>query len=105
MGSPWHKQPSTGRTHDRGQQGGKTTTAGKLAAQLKNDGKKSSSPPQIHSGPRRSDSSRRGERTGVRVIARSGRSSAVVFDAIMAAKAGNYDVVIADTGRLHTKST
>ena len=48
-----------------------------------------------------------GERTGVRVIAQSQDSdpAAVVFDAIMAAKAGNYDVVIADTaGRLHTKS-
>ncbi len=49
-----------------------------------------------------------GERTDVRVIAQSQDSddpAAVVFDAIMAAKAGNYDVIIADTaGRLHTKS-
>lgn len=87
---------------------GKTTTAGKLAAQLKNDGKKvllaaadtfrAAAIEQLKAW---------GERTGVRVIAQSQDSdpAAVVFDAIMAAKAGNYDVVIADTaGRLHTKS-
>ena len=87
---------------------GKRTTAGKLAAQLKNDGKKvllaaadtfrAAAIEQLKAW---------GERTGVRVIAQSQDSdpAAVVFDAIMAAKAGNYDVVIADTaGRLHTKS-
>ena len=70
---------------------GKTTTAGKLAAQLKNDGKKvliaaadtfrAAAIEQLKAW---------GERTGVRVIAQSQDSdpAAVVFDAIMAAKAG-----------------
>lgn len=87
---------------------GKTTTAGKLAAQLKKEGKKvllaaadtfrAAAIEQLKAW---------GERTGVRVIAQSQDSdpAAVVFDALMAAKAGGYDVVIADTaGRLHTKS-
>lgn len=87
---------------------GKTTTAGKLAAQFKKEGKKvllaaadtfrAAAIEQLKAW---------GERAGVRVIAQSQDSdpAAVVFDAIMAAKAGGYDVVIADTaGRLHTKS-
>lgn len=87
---------------------GKTTTAGKLAAQLKNEGKKvllaaadtfrAAAIEQIQAWGKRSD---------VRVIAQNPDSdpAAVVFDAVTAAKAGNYDVVIADTaGRLHTKS-
>lgn len=87
---------------------GKTTTAGKLAAQFKREGKKvllaaadtfrAAAIEQLKAW---------GERTDVRVIAQNQDSdpAAVVFDAIMAAKAGNYDVVIADTaGRLHTKS-
>lgn len=87
---------------------GKTTTAGKLAAQFKKEGKKvilaaadtfrAAAIEQLKAW---------GERTDVRVIAQSQDSdpAAVVFDAIMAAKAGSYDVVIVDTaGRLHTKS-
>ncbi|HAJ93845.1 MAG TPA: signal recognition particle-docking protein FtsY, partial [Synergistaceae bacterium] len=87
---------------------GKTTTAGKLAAQLKKEGKKvllaaadtfrAAAIEQLMAW---------GERADVRVIAQSQDSdpAAVVFDAIMAAKAGSYDVIIADTaGRLHTKS-
>ena len=87
---------------------GKTTTAGKLAAQLKKEGKKvllaaadtfrAAAIEQLKAW---------GEKTDVRVITQSQDSdpAAVVFDAIMAAKAGNYDVIIADTaGRLHTKS-
>mgnify|MGYP000953370499 FL=1 len=87
---------------------GKTTTAGKLAAQFKREGKKvllaaadtfrAAAIEQLKAW---------GERTDVRVIAQNQDSdpAAVVYDAIMAAKAGNYDVVIADTaGRLHTKS-
>ncbi len=87
---------------------GKTTTAGKLAAQFKKEGKKvllaaadtfrAAAIEQLKAW---------GERTDVRVIAQNQDSdpAAVVYDAIMAAKAGNYDVVIADTaGRLHTKS-
>ena len=87
---------------------GKTTTAGKLAAQLKAEGKKvilaasdtfrAAAIEQLKAW---------GERTGVRVVAQHQDSdpAAVVFDAIMAAKASDADVVIADTaGRLHTKS-
>ena len=87
---------------------GKTTTAGKLAAQFKREGKKvllaaadtfrAAAIEQLKAW---------GERTDVRVIAQNQDSdpAAVVYDAIMAAQAGNYDVVIADTaGRLHTKS-
>lgn len=87
---------------------GKTTTAGKLAARYKKEGKKvllaaadtfrAAAIEQIKAW---------GEKIDVRVIAQSQDSdpAAVVFDAIMAAKAGNYDIVIADTaGRLHTKS-
>ena len=87
---------------------GKTTTAGKLAAQFKREGKKvllaaadtfrAAAIEQLKAW---------GDRTDVRVIAQNQDSdpAAVVYDAIMAAKAGNYDVVIADTaGRLHTKS-
>ena len=82
--------------------------SGKLAAQFKKEGKKvllaaadtfrAAAIEQLKAW---------GERTDVRVIAQNQDSdpAAVVYDAIMAAKAGNYDVVIADTaGRLHTKS-
>lgn len=87
---------------------GKTTTAGKLAAQLKADGK------QVVLAA--ADTFRAaaieqlkiwGERSGIRVIAQHPGSdpAAVVFDAIMAAKASGSGIVIADTaGRLHTKS-
>ncbi|MCF0248244.1 MAG: signal recognition particle-docking protein FtsY [Synergistes sp.] len=87
---------------------GKTTTTGKLAAQLKAEGKnvilaaadtfRAAAIEQLKMW---------GERAGVRVIAQAqdSDSAAVVFDAIMAAKASNADVIIADTaGRLHTKS-
>lgn len=87
---------------------GKTTTAGKLAAKLKAEGKKvilaaadtfrAAAIEQLKAW---------GERTDIRVISQHQDSdpAAVVFDAVMAAKASDYDVVIADTaGRLHTKS-
>jgi fused signal recognition particle receptor len=86
---------------------GKTTTAGKMASQLKADGKKvilaaadtfrAAAIEQIKAW---------GEKTQTRVIAQSQDSdpAAVVFDALNAAKSTNADVVIADTaGRLHTK--
>lgn len=86
---------------------GKTTTAGKLAAQFKADGKKvllaaadtfrAAAIEQLQVW---------GERTGIKVVAQAPGSdpAAVVFDAINAAKASGADVVIADTaGRLHTK--
>ena len=85
---------------------GKTTTSGK--AQLKADGKKvimaaadtfrAAAIEQLKAW---------GKKTEVRVIAQNQDSdpAAVVYDAIMAAKAAGDDVIIADTaGRLHTKS-
>ena len=87
---------------------GKTTTAGKLSAQLKAEGKK-----VIMAA---ADTFRAaaieqlkvwGQKTGVRVIAQKPDSdpAAVVFDAIMAARSEDDDVIIADTaGRQHTKS-
>ena len=87
---------------------GKTTTAGKLAAQYKAEGKKvimaaadtfrAAAIEQLKAW---------GVKTGVRVIAQNPDSdpAAVVFDAIMAAKSEDDDLIIADTaGRLHTKS-
>jgi len=87
---------------------GKTTTAGKLASQLKNSGKKvimaaadtfrAAAIEQLRAW---------GEKADVRVVAQNQYSdaAAVVYDALMAAKAGGADVVIVDTaGRLHTKS-
>lgn len=87
---------------------GKTTTAGKLAAQLQVEGKKvilaaadtfrAAAIEQLKAW---------GERSGVRVVAQAQDSdpAAVIFDALTAAKASGADVVIADTaGRLHTKS-
>ena len=86
---------------------GKTTTSGKLAAQLKAEGK--------HVIMAAADTFRAaaieqlkawGEKAGVRVVAQEQNSdpAAVVFDSIMAAKAADGDVIIADTaGRLHTK--
>jgi len=87
---------------------GKTTTAGKLAAQLKQQGKtvllaacdtfRAAAIEQIKAW---------GEKTGTKVIAHAENSdpAAVLFDAISSAKASGTDVIIADTaGRLHTKS-
>ncbi len=86
---------------------GKTTTAGKLCARFKADGKK------VIMGA--ADTFRAaaieqltvwGERTGTTVISHQEGSdpAAVVFDAIQSAKAKNADVLILDTaGRLHNK--
>jgi fused signal recognition particle receptor len=87
---------------------GKTTTIGKLAKKLQNDG---------HSVLLAAGDTFRaaaveqlqvwGERNRIAVIAQqSGADSAsVIYDAIRAAKARQVDVVIADTaGRLHTQS-
>ena len=87
---------------------GKTTTAGKLATKLKGEGKKVLMAAADTFRAAAIDQLKVwGEKTDTRVIAQEPNSdpAAVVYDAIMAAKAGNYDVVIADTaGRLHTKS-
>ncbi len=87
---------------------GKTTTIGKLSAQLKSEGKnvlicaadtfRAAAIEQLEEW---------GKRSGVNVISHAEGSdpAAVVFDAINAAKARNVDVLICDTaGRLHNKS-
>lgn len=86
---------------------GKTTTIGKLAAQLKGEGKK------VILGA--ADTFRAAaidqleiwaERAGVDIVKQNEGSdpAAVVFDTISAAKARNCDVIICDTaGRLHNK--
>ncbi|MDQ7006836.1 MAG: signal recognition particle-docking protein FtsY [Acidobacteriota bacterium] len=86
---------------------GKTTTTGKLAARLAGEGRR-----VIVAA---ADTFRAAaveqlvvwaERAGARVIrARPGSDpAAVAFDAVRAAKAGDYDEVLVDTaGRLHTK--
>ncbi len=86
---------------------GKTTTIGKLANQLKNDGKKvllcaadtfraaAADQLEIWAG-----------RAGVDIIRQheGADPAAVVFDAISAAKARHSDVILCDTaGRLHNK--
>ena len=87
---------------------GKTTSIGKLAHRLHAEGKKV----MLAAGDTfRAAASEQlsiwGERTGIPVIKhREGADpSAVVFDAVTAAKARGTDVLIVDTaGRLHTKS-
>ncbi|MCY1430558.1 Signal recognition particle receptor FtsY [compost metagenome] len=86
---------------------GKTTTIGKLAKKLQQDGKKV----MLAAG----DTFRAaaveqlqvwGERNNIAVIAQhtGADSASVIFDAVQAAKARGIDVLIADTaGRLHTK--
>ena len=86
---------------------GKTTSVGKLASQLKNEGKKvlvvaadtfrAAPIEQLEEWTKRA---------GVDIIAQNEGSDpgAVVFDACKAAKARNTDVMIVDTaGRLHNK--
>lgn len=87
---------------------GKTTTIGKLAKRLQNEGKKV----MLAAG----DTFRAaaveqlqvwGERNNVPVIAQhtGADSASVIFDALQAAKARGIDVIIADTaGRLHNKN-
>lgn len=87
---------------------GKTTTSGKLAAYYRAQGKtallcaadtfRAAAIEQLEVW---------GERSGVEIIRtrQGGDPSAVLFDALTAAKARKTDVVIVDTaGRLHTKS-
>lgn len=86
---------------------GKTTTIGKLARKLQQDGKKV----MLAAG----DTFRAaaveqlqvwGERNQIAVVAQhtGADSASVIFDALQAAKARGMDVLIADTaGRLHTK--
>lgn len=87
---------------------GKTTTIGKLAAKLKDEGKKvllaagdtfrAAAVDQLEVWAERSDATI--------VKGKDGQDpSSVIFDAIRKGKEGGFDVVIADTaGRLHTKT-
>ena len=87
---------------------GKTTTIGKLAAQLKAEGKKV----LLCAGDtfRAAAAEQLGiwaERSGVDIVRHEEGSdpAAVVYDGICAAKARNCDVIIIDTaGRLHNKA-
>jgi len=87
---------------------GKTTTIGKLAYRLRAEGKQV----MLAAGDTfRAAASEQlsiwGERAGIPVIKHKEGAdpSAVVFDAVSAAKARGVDVLIVDTaGRLHTKS-
>lgn len=87
---------------------GKTTTIGKLAKRLQNQGHsvmlaagdtfRAAAVEQLETW---------GERNSIPVIAQhtGADSASVIFDAVQSAKAKNVDVLIADTaGRLHTKS-
>ena len=87
---------------------GKTTTIGKLAHRLKGEGKKVM---LAAADTFRAAAAEQlmvwGERNGVSVVKHKEGAdpSAVVFDALAAAKARGMDVLIVDTaGRLHTKS-
>lgn len=86
---------------------GKTTSIGKMAYNLKKEGKKvlvaaadtfrAAAIEQLEVWT---------QRAGVAILKKPEGSdpAAVVFDAMQEAKAGNYDVIIVDTaGRLHTK--
>ncbi|WP_370981570.1 signal recognition particle-docking protein FtsY [Agaribacterium sp. ZY112] len=87
---------------------GKTTTIGKLAKRLQNEGKsvmlaagdtfRAAAVEQLQTW---------GERNNVQVVAQhtGADSASVVFDALQSAKSKGVDVLIADTaGRLHNKS-
>lgn len=88
--------------------GGKTTTVGKLAARERAEGRRTM---VVAADTFRAAAveqlERWAERAGADVVKqREGADPAsVVFDALGAARARNYDVVLVDTaGRLHTKS-
>jgi len=87
---------------------GKTTTIGKLAHRLQNEGKKVMlAAADTFRAAAAEQLSIWGERNGVPVIKHKEGADpgAVVFDALAAAKARGMEVLIVDTaGRLHTKS-
>ncbi|MBE5921761.1 MAG: signal recognition particle-docking protein FtsY [Lachnospiraceae bacterium] len=86
---------------------GKTTSVGKLAAQLKGQGKKVMMAAADTFRAAATEQLREwSNRAGVEIIAQheGADPGAVVFDAIQAAKARNVDVLLCDTaGRLHNK--
>ncbi|MDR3304391.1 MAG: signal recognition particle-docking protein FtsY [Treponema sp.] len=87
---------------------GKTTTAAKLAARYRAEGRKSILAAADTFRAAAIDQLKiHGERLGVRVIAHKhgGDPAAVVYDALEAAQSGGGDLIVADTaGRMHTKS-
>ncbi|MDR3301331.1 MAG: signal recognition particle-docking protein FtsY [Spirochaetaceae bacterium] len=86
---------------------GKTTTAAKFACLFKKNAKPLLAAADTFRAAAIDQLILHGERLDVRVVAHKqhGDAAAVVFDALEAAKAGNYNPVIADTaGRMHTKS-
>ena len=86
---------------------GKTTSIGKLADQLKSDGKRVIlAAADTFRAAAIEQLSEWADRAGVDLIAQKGGSdpAAVIYDAIAAAKSRNADVLICDTaGRLHNK--
>ena len=86
---------------------GKTTSVGKLAGQLKNNGKKViMAAADTFRAAAIEQLTEWSNRAGVDIIAQSEGSDpgAVVYDAIQAAKARKADILICDTaGRLHNK--
>lgn len=86
---------------------GKTTSVGKLAGQLKDDGKKVLlAAADTFRAAAIEQLSEWAGRAGVDIIAQQEGSdpAAVVYDAVSAAKARNVDVLLCDTaGRLHNK--
>jgi len=87
---------------------GKTTTCAKIAAALKNDGKRVTlAAADTFRAAAIEQLQAWGDRVGVEVIHQAAGSdpAAVVFDAVKAVTARELDVLIVDTaGRLHTKS-
>ncbi|MFQ8776314.1 MAG: signal recognition particle-docking protein FtsY [Roseburia sp.] len=86
---------------------GKTTSVGKLAGKLKDQGKRLSLRQQIHSVPQPDTALQEwANRAGVEMIGgqEGADPGAIVYDAVAAAKARNADVLLCDTaGRLHNK--
>lgn len=86
---------------------GKTTAIGKLASQLKSEGKKVLvAAGDTFRAAAIEQLERWAERAGVDIVARSINSdpSATMYEAAEKAVEGNYDVLLCDTsGRLHTK--
>lgn len=86
---------------------GKTTSVGKLAGQLKDKGKKVIvAAADTFRAAAIEQLTEWSNRAGVEIIAQQEGSdpAAVIYDAVMAAKARNTDVLICDTaGRLHNK--
>jgi len=87
---------------------GKTTTCGKLAWQLRTDGREVLlAAADTFRAAAIEQLERWGERVGVEVVKQGPGAdpSAVAFDAVKAAQARHADVLVVDTaGRLHTKS-